>query len=417
MKSFFAKILLTAFLISVQLIAQEKSTVPVLALSQSTQLYGMGQVGSAITFNDPAAFYHNPANLGFQSREINFASSFLTKKVEWLGDFGKGYPSLKTESFMLGYKFKGNPISIGFAHSKARYDFQTELWNPNTLLYPYYYSENFTRINTYSIGISYEYYAIFSLGFSNKVFENSLGGYTESGWRPFNRTSSAQDYGVMAVLPISKLWLENYNWNLQNDIKLKPLANFSIGISVLNCGEKIYYIDQAASDPIPKSARFGYNINLGLDLVYNDQKLNAINYFFIADAEDILIEQRDTNLDYQIEYQNILSDLKPFENLIQLKGNDRIIVHKSNRLELFESLYLTWGSYNWREQKTNVTSSGLGVSSKGLLKAINMIIRNDLIQFISNHFAIEYVNSVSFKGTEYETEFSSINLYIKNFTF
>ena len=209
LKSIFAKILLTAFLISVQLIAQEKSTVPVLALSQSTQLYGMGQVGSAITFNDPSAFYHNPANLGFQSREINFASSFLTKEVEWLGDFGKGFPSLKTESFMLGYKFKGNPISIGFAHSKARYDFQTELWNPNTLLYPYYYAENFTKINTYSIGISYEYYAIFSLGFSNKVFENSLGGYTESGWRPYNRTSSAQDYGVMAVLPISKLWLEN----------------------------------------------------------------------------------------------------------------------------------------------------------------------------------------------------------------
>ena len=175
------------------------------------------------------------------------------------------------------------------------------------------------------------------------------------------------------------------------------MANFSIGISVLNCGEKIYYIDQAASDPIPKSARFGYNINLGLDLDYNDQKLNAINYFFIADAEDILIEQRDTNLDYQIEYQNILSDLKPFENLIQLKGTDRIIVHKSNRLELFESLYLTWGSYNWREQKMDVTSSGLGVSSNGLLKAINMIIRNDLIQFISNHFAIDMLIRLALK--------------------
>jgi len=417
MKSKIIFLAISVCIFTYSIFAQEESIAPVLALSQSTQLYGMGQVGTVITFNDPSSFYHNPANLGFQSREINFASSFLTKEVEWLGDFGKGFPSFKTESFMLGYKFIGNPISIGFAHSKTRYDFQTELWNPNSLLYPYFYSENFTRINTYSIGISYEYYAIFSLGFTNKVFENSLGGYTESGWRPFNRTSSAQDYGVMAVLPISKLWLENYNWNLQNDIKLKPLANFSVGISVLNCGEKIYYIDQAASDPIPKSARIGYNINLGLDLVYNDQKLNAINYFFIADAEDILIKQRDTNLDYRIEYQNILSDLKPFENLIQLKGTDRIIVHKSNRLELFESLYLTWGSYNWREQKINVTSSGFGVSSKGILKAINMIIRNEIVEFISHHFAIEYVNSVSFKRTKYETEFSSINLYIKNFTF
>ncbi len=417
MKSIIEKTILFAFLFSFQLFAQGEATVPVLTLSHSSQLFGMGQVGAAITFDDPAAFYQNPANLGFQSREINFASSFLPKQINWLGDFGNGYPKLTTTSFMLGYKFKNKPFSIGFAYSKTRFDFQTEFWNPQILLYPYFYGENFTRINTFSFGFSYEYYAIFSLGFSNKVFENSVGAYTESGWTPFNRTSSAQDYGFMSVLPISKLWLENYNWSLHNDIKLKPLTNFSVGISVLNCGEKIYYIDQAASDPIPKSARFGYNINLGLDLVYNDQKINAINYFFIADAEDILIKQRDTNLYYQIEYQNILSDLKPFENLIQLKGNDKIIVHKANRLELFETLQITSGSYNWRERKINVTSTGFGISSKGISKALNMLFKNDILDFISSHFAIDYISSVSFKGTEFETDFSSINIYLKNFYF
>ena len=88
---------------------------------------------------------------------------------------------------------------------------------------------------------------------------------------------------------------------------------------------KLYYIDKAQADPLPRMDRLGYGISTGFDLLKDNFQINILNLSLTAEADDILISSRTTvengNYTYSWDYQSTLSDLKPWKNLINIEGN------------------------------------------------------------------------------------------------
>ena len=421
MKSEKVKLLLVALMFSINLSAQGEAAVPVLALSQSPQLFGMGQVGVSVTFDDPLAFYHNPAILGFQARDNNFSTSILTDKVNWMGrmydfnvfGFNFGYNLERTFPFI--------PISVGLGYSKAKMSYGTG----------YYFSSNsdflgtshpYDEYTTISFGASLEYYTILSFGISSKSVTSNIGIRMTSdpnNLKEITAEKSLLDYGLLLEVPISQLIMNSVQWNIDEQNYLSPKTNFTIGYSLTNIGDEIYYyIDPQQKDPLPRTARLGYNFNFGLDLTHGAKKINLLNYYFFAEADDILISNNMSGF----EYQSSLSDLSFSKNLIQLKGDDKILMHKAHLIELLEIVKLTSGSYYGRgfdgyQINSYPKSSGFVVSSKGIFKILNILTTNKIVKFIKEHIAIEYVQASNFKGESFETDFSAFNIYLKNFYF
>ena len=421
MKSEKVKLLLVALMFSINLSAQGEAAVPVLTLSQSPQLFGMGQVGVSVTFDDPLAFYHNPAILGFQSRDNNFSTSILTDKVNWMGrmydfnvfGFNFGYNLERTFPFI--------PISVGLGYSKAKMSYGT-YWHFSSNSELIGTASPYDEFSTISFGASLEYYSVLSFGISNKSVKSKIGARVTSDPNSFKEITvekSLIDYGFLLEVPISQLILKNIKWNIDERNFLSPKTSFAIGYSLTNIGEDIYYTDPQQKDPLPRTARLGYNLNFGLDLTHNAKKINLLDYYFFAEADDILI----SNSQSGFEYQKPLSDLSFSKNLIQLKADNNILVHKAHMIELLEIVKLTSGSYYGRGFNDGIQinsypkSSGFAVSSKGIFKILNILTTNKIISFVKEHIVIEYVQSSNFKGVPSETDFSAFNIYLKNFYF
>jgi hypothetical protein len=117
---------------------------------------------------------------------------------------------------------------------------------------------------------------------------------------------------------------------LDNESFFKPKVDFSIGYSLTNLGKEIYYLDPAQKDPIYRTARLGYTMDFGLDLYINTKKLNALEYSFTAEAEDILIKPRTENSDF--EYQGPLGDIEIGKHLLLLHGDENVTVHRGHIL-------------------------------------------------------------------------------------
>ena len=392
--------------------AQGEAAIPFLELQQSPLLQGAGQIGVSIPMSDPLGFYLNPAQLGYFSRENSFSVFALPQKVKWLGNF---FPGLTFQTFGItaGYNFRNSknnlPLSIGAGYIHNRMSYGKFAGTNGSF-------ESYDDFDCYSLGAGYEYYLLFNLGFSIKPFSSHLA-QREDG-TPVQASGTAFDFGVLITAPISKLLFDNNEYTLDPNSYVKPRFDFSLGYSVLNFGKKISYINTSQADPIPRTARFGYTFNFGLDLFTNKYKLNTVDYSFTAEAEDILIKRSiDYNSNLNIsEYQNIWGDINFGRNLIELKGDQNIIVHRGHIFRLFETLILTSGRFNGRGYD-NRKADGFGISSEGIFKLLSASMNNSTVSFIADHLSLEYYDTNAFVDSDFETNFKGLALYFKNFGF
>jgi len=403
-------------LLSKNIYAQGEAAVPFLVLQQSPQFTGAAQVGVAVPPIDPMGFYLNPAVLGETSKEFNFTTLFLPSKVDWL-NFGR--LEFSTFGLSLGYNFEKSfldiPLSIGFGFIKNRLDYGEfvrmgpESPDPIGTFNPY------DEFSSFSFGIGYEFYLYFSLGISTKKFKSLL---RDS---PMGETSgigsaegNASDYGFLISAPISKLFYNNFVFKVKDNWAIQPKTNISLGYSLTNIGDEISYIDQAQSDPIPRTARLGYNINLGFDLVNDNLKFNLLDYYFITEAEDILITREEVN-DYKTEYQNWMGDISFGKHVIGLKGDDKVVVRKAHMFRFLETFTYSIGRFDGRGFY-NRKSNGFVLSTTGLSKYLSSNFDNDIIQFVADHISIEYYNTTLFVDW-WETDITGVGIILKNFSF
>lgn len=303
-------------------------------------------------------FISNPAQLGYFSLENNFALSFLPNKTYW---FNSRSPNLSYNnySFAAGYnfgKYNGNlPLSVGIGYIHNRFDYGR---------YSFNYSGNPGSVGTFesydsfdgiSIGASYKYYLIFNLGISAKFFNSVLSDQPTAEESGAGKTKgSAWDFGAMVITPVSELLFKDAGVKFGKDLLFKPVFNFTLGYSFTNLGKEIYYIDPAQADPLPRTARLGYSFDLGVKMSAGRNTIKAINYSFTAEAENSLIKNTNNG---NVEYNGMLGDIKLGRNLIDLKGDNTVIVHKGHIAGFFETFILISGRY-YRAGSQNFKPAG-----------------------------------------------------------
>jgi hypothetical protein len=324
----------------------------------------------------------------------------MPSKVNWIEAFGMDL-TWNTLGFNVGYNLEeyNLPISIGFGYMYDKFSYgvinEKELYD---------------SFNNFSFGVGIDYGVFLSFGLSIKPFKSLLGeSMTE---KVYEAKGTAYDYGAMIIVPISNLLFNNVKCELSNTTFIKPTTNFTIGYSLTNVGDEIVYVDNEQADPISRTARLGYTIDFGFDAYINKNKVNLITYSFTAEAEDILIKQNETGFD---GYQSFLGDIDIGKHIVQLKADDKVIVHKGHTINLFETLTITTGSFTGHGYPEVKNTNGYGFSSEGLLKLFSYSANNTTLNYIAKHFVVEYYDVTIFADWEgFETDMQGVSLYMKN---
>jgi len=348
-------------------------------LQQSQLLIGAGQIGAAIPNDDILGFYFNPAILGYSARNNHASISFMPDKTEWIFS-----PDLTYHNYglNLGYNLKSTklnlPISvgIGYIHNKVSFGEQLETG-----------IESYDLFDCFSLGVGLDYYLKLNLGISLKSVESKLSLVNDL---QYTADATMMDYGALLIFPISDLFMSSLSFQIDNSTILLPRTNISIGYALSNVGDQIYYVDEAQKSPLSRTARLGYTIDFGLDIILNQTKINFFNYSFTAEAEDILIQYSDSE---GYKYQDGIGDIKISDHVINLIADENVAVHKGHIFRFFDTFIFASGRFDGHGFSPIKETDGIGFTSKGLFNLINQISDNCSIKFITKHFIIEYFDS------------------------
>jgi hypothetical protein len=112
----------------------------------------------------------------------------------------------------------------------------------------------------------------------------------------------------------------------------------------------------------------------------------------------------------------MLGDIDFGKHLIQLKSDDKVVVHKGHAINLGETVKILIGSFQGRYYES-IKSNGLVISGRGLFKFIGYLSKDKTVKFIADHFDIRYIKSTNFIDSPVETDYSGISFYLINFPF
>jgi hypothetical protein len=389
---------------------QTDAAVQLMSNQQSPLFIGAGEIGAAIPSTDASGFYLNPAQLGNFSRTNNFSLFFMPQKTEWMSKV----ITMNSYSAAAGYNFADNnkklPLSIGVGYYYNKMDFEG-------------LGGGADKFDCFSIGAGYDYYLSFNVGFSVKSFSSKFVDYSASiANKTVEATGNAFDLGVMITAPVSKLIYNDLSYKVNNNVILKPKFDITIGYSATNIGDRVTYSDPNQSDPLPRNARLGYTLNLACDALISRTPVNIISYSFTAEAEDFLVKYNPIvdplssyawgSEPYKQEYQGPMGDISVSKNLIELKGDKDVVVHKGHIFNFFETVTYAIGNYNGNGYQ-NIQTDCIGVSSAGIFKLLNACVDNKVVDYITDHFSVEYYNTNFFKDTGMETNMKGIVLNCK----
>jgi len=382
----------------------QSGAIPFLLVPTSPSFNAMGATGTSLPSDDPYGFYFNPAQIGFTSLHNNLTFSFYPADIKWIG-----VDQLKLSGLALnaGYNFKsliGIPLSVGFGFANPKLKFGYSAFRGGI--------DTEDSYRAYSIGIGINYYVMLSAGITFKNISSEIPDIVHFGSGGVRKAEvNAVDYGLLLSVPVIRLIDNTLSFNLFKNIPAKPFLNFSMGYAQSNIGDEVIYFDPAQADPLPRQSRFGYGISAGLNLEIEDVLLRAIGFDFTVDADDILIAADSTG---QFEYQSFLGDIDFGRNVIQIKGDEKVVARAGLKIELLETLSIYKGHFSGRgfyESKTN----GLELRLKGLLKMLDKLTDDPVVKYISDHFDIRYYNTRYLADSPVETKIEGLSLFISGY--
>jgi hypothetical protein len=411
MKSFLNLLSLFILLTFPQIIAQGEAALPFLYLNPSPQSTGLGWTGVSNANDDAFGFHYNPAILGYSSQHNNISMQTYPGSIDWMNFGGL---DINSSAFNVGYNFKkelnGFNLSAGVGYMHSRFSFGTFVGTSD-------FYESYDSFDAYAFGVSMNYYVMLAIGITYKNIYSQLGESPISSvvnLKPAE--ANAIDYGILLTLPVTDLF-DNRKIKLPYNSMLIPEFNYTLGYSRLNIGDGIYYIDPAQTDPLPLTARLGQTLNFGIDYKSEDISINMIDYNLIIEADDILIKREYKNDIVNTTYQGMLGDIDLGKHLIQLKSDDKVVVHKGHAIKLVETITILKGSFTGRGYNRIVQTDGLILSSSGLFKWLGSITENETLKFIANHIEFKYINSTIFDREPIETDFSGVSISFLNYSF
>jgi hypothetical protein len=386
--------------------AQGGTGISSLNLNPSTRSTGLGWTGVSNPTDDPLGFYYNPAILGYSSQQNNISIEFNPGANDWTSLADLKYSNF---GFNLGYNFKNllNGLSLsagaGFIHSK--FDFGDSFITNGA-------NDSY---NAFGFGAAVNYYILISIGVTYKdINSQTVSGFPFS--RKYKLDATALDYGIHLGVPVIKLIDDEFSFELSDNSRLKPVFNYNLGYSRLNIGDEVYYIDPAQKDPLPLTARLGHTFRFGINYQGKNIFINLISYDLILEAQDLLVERESFTSDFS--YQGMLGDIQFWKHLVQLKGDENVVVHKGHSISLAETVTILLGSFHGRGYQFNPKTHGLFFSTKGLFKWLKSELETDVMNYLSRHFDVRFITSTIFNGEGgLETDLYSLSLYFMNFSF
>ncbi|MBN2572264.1 MAG: hypothetical protein JXA68_09060 [Ignavibacteriales bacterium] len=97
-----------------------------------------------------------------------------------------------------------------------------------------------------------------------------------------------------------------------------------------------------------------------------------------------------------IKYQSFMEDTDVWDNLVLGNCGEKIDQCKGIEFEISEIIGISYGSVNgpgYPNRKTN----GFSLRTKGLFNILDALTENEVIDFIANHFDVQYIQSTYFR--------------------
>ena len=375
----------------------------VLTINPSASLNAVGSTGTALPSDDPFGFIRNPAQLGFTSRTNNYSYVFYPEKLISLPNSFYRY-ELNSYALNLGYNFNdltGIPLSFGFGYSNIESNIIV-----NSLASPVenHHRENY---NTYSFGLCVDYVVQLSAGFSIKDFTSILPKY-EGAIIEANRI--VNDFGLLLNVPVINLIDKNLALELDENNRVKPEFNFSLGYSKSNIGDSIYFFDGGRADPLPRVDRIGYGVSTGIDYSTENLSINVFYFSFTAEAEDLLVGFDNNGW----KYNSTLSNLRFWKNVVQLEGNDHIVSRAGLRIDFAETISFSSGHFHSTGNSYYNKTNGFELRAKGLFKLYALWAKDPITDFLRDHIDIRYYNTNYNADSNLETKMTGLVFYVHN---
>ncbi|MCO5250648.1 MAG: hypothetical protein M9949_04415 [Candidatus Kapabacteria bacterium] len=370
MLKIFALIAIALLNISV-LSAQQTVGTGAMVLTRGTSpiITGVGGAGVAFPVADATSFSYNPAHLGSLMREENLLFTFSTNTIN-LSDI-----PFKNIALNIGYNLDEHinfPVTVGLAlmFQDADYgDFSKTDYNGN-ILGKYFLTES---ARSFAISASAEYYALFSIGMTYKIFNSELEPLIfeqsyESG------IGHAIDFGASVSIPIMK------KAELLDNIFVDIGAN--LAWAMLNVGSEIDYLDY--TEPFPKTSSTGYSLSAVLNYEKNDFELELLKINWSAATMESLTYYDSTGFGYDYPF----NEISFVDNLILMRANSYVRTGFGWNISLLETVSILKGwSYT---RNIMLPSDGVVISSSGMTKLLKSKYNSKLLNFIAEHISINY---------------------------
>jgi hypothetical protein len=303
----------------------------VLMTHPSVRSQGFGNAGVALV--DGSSYTVNPASLALYGRDGTVSLSFYpirAKKPNW-GDAGF---RLYGAAVGLGPNQLGtsSPISFGAAYHYFKLSYGTFVRTSEIGPEPLGTYEPFDLSHNLVISAAYHGRIEIGLGITNRLFLSKLvdvGAGAESGYS--KETGYMFDLGLLVRTNFRFTYtgVESKHW---------PSWSFTpaVGISLLNIGPELNYIDPVQTDPPPRTMRAGLSVQI--DRMGND--ISYLCFVPIFELEQLLV------------------------------GDGNTVLHFAGELGLFEIGYFRIGALDDDYSGIDQVAWGFSISTRGVSKLI-----------------------------------------------
>jgi hypothetical protein len=268
--------------------AQEFVGVPFLLYSPSAVSNAMGETSVAVLTSDPLAPLSNPAHLGMQSLGTSFSigGNYSELVPEQQSDISYGTIAIN-KCFTLKKKSASDVgLGIGVGYSRVM------LSIGEFLPYPSFFDifEFKGSSDQVAIGLGADFGVKVSAGITCKHINSRLGLYDTPLGRAKSDQGNAYDYGILFDVPVVDIVSQIVRQPIMFTPNLTPVVDLTFGFAKNNMGGgSIIYLDAGEADPLPRYARVGIGVNLGIVYTSGDKVYRPVSFKWSVEANDLLV--------------------------------------------------------------------------------------------------------------------------------
>jgi hypothetical protein len=329
-----------------------------LTISPSPAANGMGTSYGAAAVTSPLAAIMNPAALGRFSLDNYFGYEYYPESSAWLPGFTDemDYNARLTAFGINLHALAGFPLAIGIAQHKVRLDLGTQAITDEGSPEPLGYYQSFEQSEGTTLALAAEYYLRCSLGVTWKGIESDLSGFSTGGKiQKARATLDARDWGVLVQIPLVGIVRKIGLLESESLSALNFWVDPGFYYSKTNIGGMVSYIDEAQSDPLPRTLSLGLNLQAGLSY----HGLTVAGFGWSREVDDMLLERF---MDGTSRYLSTPPDLGFWENVVLGKANDRTISKRGYEINLADCYFIRNGRYEDAGEGVFNETSGYGIN-------------------------------------------------------